>query len=410
LSHRIVERNVYTVGLRKRILLVQQTLQPPGGANAVAAWMLEALKDRYDLTVLAERQVNLPEVNRFYGTSLRQSDVSVLRPNRLIRGVLRLDPDRSSIQPVAYLMRMCRRYRRAYDLVMTAGTEEMDLGGTGLIYVHYPHLARFWAEYQDSRAGLAGLMRGQTRPWMLLAGYSLERMKQATMLTNSDWTRRRVHEAYGMGARTLYPPVTASRSPLPWSVRENSFVSAGRLHTNKRMDWMIGILAKVRERHPGIRLHLAGTRDKGRQAATYYRELRSLVDANADWVQLHEDLTRDGLLELMGRCRYGIHALKGEHFGIAPAEALMAGCIPFVHDSGGQVEIAGDDPRLCYSDADAADKIGAVLGSTDLQASLQKMLSARRELFTIERFTEGIRAAVDSTIAGSLAQLRRESL
>ncbi|MGA2436293.1 MAG: hypothetical protein ABSG25_13535, partial [Bryobacteraceae bacterium] len=68
--------------MRKRILLVQQTLQPPGGANAVAAWMLEALKDRYDLTVLAERQVNLPEVNRFYGTSLRQSDVSVLRPNR----------------------------------------------------------------------------------------------------------------------------------------------------------------------------------------------------------------------------------------------------------------------------------------------------------------------------------------
>jgi glycosyltransferase involved in cell wall biosynthesis len=84
---------------------------------------------------------------------------------------------------------------------------------------------------------------------------------------------------------------------------------------------------------------------------------------------------------------------------MAAAEALMAGCIPFVHASGGQVEIAGNDPRLCYSDSDAADKIGAVLGSGDLQAALQRSLSPRRELFTVERFTEQIREAAKSAIA-----------
>jgi hypothetical protein len=87
----------------------------------------------------------------------------------------------------------------------------------------------------------------------------------------------------------------------------------------------------------------------------------------------------------------------------------MAGCIPFEHDSGGQVEIAGNDPRLCYNDTDAAEKIAAVLHSADLQASLQDTLSARRELFTMERFMEGIRAAVDTAIAGSFSQPRRES-
>lgn len=397
-GHGLQGPGLYTTRLRKKILLVQQVLQPPGGASAVAAWILEALKDEYELAVLAFERVDLTAVNRFYGTSLCDSDLSVIYPNRSIRAVLRLDPGEGNIQPAAYLMRMCRRLRHQYDLVMAAGMEEMDLGGPGLLYVHYPHLARFWEKYRDGSAGLPGLLRGETRPWMVLAGYSIERLKQNAILTNSDWTRDRIQEAYGIQARTLYPPVTPCPQALPWESRENGFVCAGRLHARKRMDWVLATLGRVREQHRGIHLHLVGTRDEGREAAEYYRALLGLVAANRGWVQLHEDLSRNGLLDLMGRCRYAIHALREEHFGIAPAEALMAGCIPFVHDSGGQVEIVGSDPRLCYRDDDAADKISAVLSSEDVQASLRGSLAERRELFTVERFMEGIRDAVSSAI------------
>ncbi len=71
---------------------------------------------------------------------------------------------------------------------MAAGFEEMDLGGPGLVYVHHPELARFWKTHQDSRAGLIGLLRGKTRPWTLVAGFRIDRFKQNTILTNSDWT------------------------------------------------------------------------------------------------------------------------------------------------------------------------------------------------------------------------------
>jgi len=37
---------------RPRLLFVQPSLQPPGGGNGVAAWMLQALKDDYDITVV----------------------------------------------------------------------------------------------------------------------------------------------------------------------------------------------------------------------------------------------------------------------------------------------------------------------------------------------------------------------
>jgi glycosyltransferase involved in cell wall biosynthesis len=360
---------------------------------------LEALKDEYEITILSARQADFSGVNRFYGTSLRNTHFKTIYPKRLIQGLLRLDPDAGSIQPAAYLMRMCRRVRHHYDLVLAAGMEEMDLGGPGLLYVHYPHLARFWENYDDGRAGWLGLLRGKTRPWMLLAGYSTDRLKENTMLTNSNWTGDRIKEAYGIRARTVYPPVTPCHQALPWDERENCFVCAGRLHSRKRMDWVIGVLAKVRERHSTIRLHLIGTRDEGPEAAAYYRALQTLVYANREWVQLHEELSREDLLELLGHSRYAIHALEDEHFGIAPAEALMAGCIPFVHDSGGQIEIVGHEPSLCYRDEDAVQKVNGVLASEELQSILRVRLAARRELFTIERFMEEIRGAVRLAIA-----------
>jgi len=381
-------------------------LQPPGGANAVAAWTLEALRDEYDLTVLAFERVSLPAINRFYGTSLSDADLSVIYPHRLIRAALGLDFTEGSIQPAAWLMRMCRQLRHRFDLVMAAGMEEMDLGGPGLQYVHYPHLARFWGKYRDSSAGLPGLLRGETRPWILLAGYSVERLKQTAMLTNSDWTRDQIQRAYGIRAQTLYPPVTACPRTIPWESREDSFVCVGLLHPRKRMDWVIAMLGKVRERHRRIHLHLAGRRDEGRAAGQYYRTLLGLVAANRQWVHLHEDLSREGLLDLMGRSRYAVHALRGEHFGIAAAEALMAGAIPFVHNSGGQVEIVGGDRRLCYGDEEAEEKIGAVLASEELRASLRQSLLARRELFTVNRFMDGIRDAVGSAIRRAPAGLQ----
>ncbi len=385
--------------MKKRILLVQEVLRPPGGVSAVAAWILEALKDRYELTVLTGGPPDLDGLNRFYGTSLLRSHISVLSPSYLIRRAARLDPDVGSIQLASYLMRMARRYRKSFDLVMAAGFEEMDLGGPGLVYIHHPELARFWKTHQDSRAGLTGLLQGKTRPWTLVSGFRIERFKQNTILANSDWTGRRVHDAYGLPSKTVYPPVTAGASLLPWADRENAFVASGRLVADKRMDWLIQVLSEVRKRRPGIQLHLVGSEDSRCEAREFLQILRGLIHANRHWVHLHESLSREGLMELLGRTRYGIHALVNEHFGMAPAEALMAGCIPFVHNSGGQVEITGGNSRLCYQDSEAVEKIAAVLDSPALQLELLHSLSARRNLFTVERFMEEIRTAVQDLLS-----------
>jgi glycosyltransferase involved in cell wall biosynthesis len=127
----------------------------------------------------------------------------------------------------------------------------------------------------------------------------------------------------------------------------------------------------------------------------YVRRLQQLADRHRAWLHLHVDVTRDGLLHHIAQHRYAIHGMREEHFGIAPAEAAAGGCIVFVPDGGGQVDIAGDEPRLRYgSDADAVAKIVAVLRSPGEQDRLQAHLAARRSLFSRETFMEAVRGLV----------------
>jgi len=71
----------------KRVLLVQPSMQPPGGGNGVAAWVLQALVTEHRVTVLSWHPVDVEPINRFFGTHLRRSDfdtIGVPRSSRLI--------------------------------------------------------------------------------------------------------------------------------------------------------------------------------------------------------------------------------------------------------------------------------------------------------------------------------------
>jgi hypothetical protein len=64
---------------------------------------------------------------------------------------------------------------------------------------------------------------------MILADRSNERMKQATILVNSEWTGELVRRFYNVTSTTVCPPVTASNLVRKWAERENGFVCIGHL-------------------------------------------------------------------------------------------------------------------------------------------------------------------------------------
>jgi glycosyltransferase involved in cell wall biosynthesis len=97
----------------------------------------------------------------------------------------------------------------------------------------------------------------------------------------------------------------------------------------------------------------------------------------------------------MARTCYGIHGMREEHFGMAPAEMVRAGMVVWVPNGGGQVEIVGNDPQLVFgSDEQAIDQIVRVLGNSDEQRRLRDALRERGKRFSTERFVTEVQEVV----------------
>jgi hypothetical protein len=64
---------------RRRVLIVKPSLLPPGGGETVAAWMIEALKDAYDVALVSWTRPDFKRVNEAYATSIRDEDVDCTR-------------------------------------------------------------------------------------------------------------------------------------------------------------------------------------------------------------------------------------------------------------------------------------------------------------------------------------------
>ena len=382
-----------------RLLVVERKLDTQGGVAAVGAWTLQALSRDYDVTLLCWKRPDLEAMNRFFGTSLADGDFKVIATHTIIRRIVALDPDPGSIQSWCVLLRRCKAIQHRYDL--TVGAEiEADFGVPGIQYLVcsavsglYP---RVWHNLESGAfSRIRGLIGGKLRPWMMVANFSFDRMKKNLTLTDSNWVGDLVRQTYGIETTTVYPPAGGNFLRPPWSQREDGFVCIGRLHADKRIEWIIDTLARVRAEFPGLRLHIAGSRDDARHAPAYRRQLLSLIRCHASWVELHEDLTRTELIQLLARNRYGIHAHTEEHFGIAVAEMLLAGMIPFVHHHGGPAEIVERDPRLTYASADQAVRnILQMVSNREIQKETIARLAKRAELFTAQRFMDEIRAVV----------------
>ena len=378
----------------KRVLLVQPSLQPPGGSNGVAAWVLQALAPVHRVTVLSWKPVVIEPVNRFFGTHLNRGDFDTIEVPASWRAIADRLPVPGALIKLSLLMRYTRRVSANFD-VLFGVYNETDFGRRGIQYVHYPTYLRPRPQvdlrwYHPPQAGLDLYYSLADR----LADFSIERMKANVTLVNSDWTGSHVERFLGIKTRTLYPPVVDPAPGRPWAERRNGFLAVGRISPEKEYQRVIGILARVRERVPDITLTIIGTTDRHTQR--YFRSLETLVAEHASWVSIERNLGRDEIRQLMASHRYGIHGMREEHFGMAPAELARAGAIVWVPRGGGQMEIVGHNPSLMFdTDDEAVARISATLTNPAEQDRLRQDLASASERFSTARFMQQVRDIVD---------------
>lgn len=379
-----------------RVLLVHGTLQDPGGGNAVGAWLAQALADSVALEVLTELPWEPEAVDAFWGTSLARHQPRqhvVPKPASLflrlrsslnnVRAATRFDRLR-----LALLFKEAQRLGPQFDLCITA-ENFAAFDRPGIQYVHYP------ATFRPEPVFAAPLVQRYYDVCDALSGLTREAAARNLTLTNSKWTARALGEM-GVNARVVYPPVFDPGPGLPWHERDDVVLCLGRFHPTKRMAAIMAIVARVRESHPGLTLRFIGSPVDPR----YTKQMRAVATAHGDWITFHHDLPRSAVVAMLGRARYGIHAMEREHFGMAPAEMTRAGMLVFCHRSGGLVEVVDDEERLLWNDdADAVARMREMLGGPEeAQAALSARLRTFASRFSEERFCREVRDVVREVI------------
>ena len=99
-------------------------------------------------------------------------------------------------------------------------------------------------------------------------------------------------------------------------------------------------------------------------------------------------------MEFIAQHKFGISGRENEPFGIAVAEMVRAGCIVWVPNGGGQVEIVNHPALTCNSIEDAVQKIEKVLKNNAMQIELHKHLAKQSKKFSTEKFKTEIRKLV----------------
>jgi glycosyltransferase involved in cell wall biosynthesis len=359
-------------------------------------WLIEALKRDCDVTVVTTSGWDLAALNEFYGTQIREGEVKVrIAPVPLPLRILTA----SALRGACY-QRFALQIAGEYDVRISA----YNPTDWGLPAVHF--IADFcWhrtlrEKHDPPTPGFIYRNSVLRRSYLRIATACGRRsgrdlLRDDVVIANSRWTRDRMREYCGVGcAAVVYHPVWTEFPDVPWEEKEQAFVMIGRIVPEKRVERAIAILDAVRRRGHALKFHLCGQIGDD----IYGRRIAHLCREHANWIIAEGQVSGKRKARILAGCRFGIQTREAEPFGISVAEMVKAGAIVFAPNDGGQAEIL-DVPDLLFADeAEAVEKVNAVLERPKLLASMRTHLANRAEVFGAQRFMGEARACIANAL------------
>lgn len=366
-----------------RVAVFHNTLDLQGGADAVCLHTCAALAEAHAVTLFTLSASEPAALARRFDVPF---DVTVVNPpgGRLLAwGLNRVAP---YIGPqLAARTTVLRQYLLGrldeFDAVVSTANE-LALPCPSVQYVHFP-------QFNEHRTDV-GTTGRLNRLWTRLAapaGDDGDRPDRR-LLANSAWTADIVAALYGTQPVVCHPPV----DPIPgraWTNREPTVLVLGRIAPDKRVHEAIAVVERLRKRGYDLDCHIVGAAPAAYRA--YVDRVRA-VAADRPWVALETDAARERVRELLGRYRYGLNMKPDEHFGMAVAEYVAAGMLPFAPADGGQVDVLEGDERLLFeTPREACNRIAAAIDG-DRRPALE------RDRFATDRFAAAMRDHLDAVL------------
>ena len=347
--------------------------------------VLDALEDNHTVTLYTIVRPDFDSLNDYYRTGV--SDVAVDHCGNVGRLLAKAGAVAAKYADVTFgrfQSSVLNRYldRRDHDLVLST-YNEFSFDSPAIQYIHFPN-------FGVTRS--SPVYKMYDRLCDAIDGFDKLRIRESTLLVNSEWTAGVVEDIYGVHPNVVYPPIdTEGFDRMPWEERDTGFVSIGRVEPSKHILRNIEIVSRLRQRGHGVHIHHIGpVAHDG-----YAQKVRETAE-KLDYVHLEGSIPRQKLVDLVCSHQYGIHGKEQEHFGMAVAELAAGGTLPFVHDSGGQREIVDRHQDLLYEDADTAvETLDHVLSDTERQKRLRETLPDVEARYGRKRFRETIRTTVD---------------
>ncbi len=201
------------------------------------------------------------------------------------------------------------------------------------------------------------------------------------LLAVSDFTRGLVRRKWGRDSTTLYPPCPIDLYNRLPGRKENLVITVGRIAPEKRMELFLELARKLPELSFAIVGSIASEKE------SHLVKLREVAPPNVTFVISPLRKVKD----ILGRAKVYVHTALNEHFGITIVEAMAAGCVPVVHNSGGPMEIVSDDVGYRWNSiGEASRQVSTMIENDYLRGEKSKAAVLRANLFGPAPFESGM--------------------
>ncbi len=209
-----------------------------------------------------------------------------------------------------------------------------------------------------------------------------EPQQNAEYVINSNYTADIFAKEHGRDIDVIYPSnQLVIREPDKTDlITRDTVTFFSRIIDYKRPE----LLIELSDFYPTLHFVIMGSVSKNR--LKYYKKIELIAKRKkSNNLEFYPNASRQKIDEVLSRTKFYFFPAINEHFGITTVEAIAKGCIPFVHNSGGQKEIVPID-ELRFNDNELFEKFDKLSKYTAEQLNV-----FRYELFNYcQRFSEEI--------------------
>jgi len=323
-----------------RVGLLHHDLNKSGGREQVAISIMKCLKKHGLKTLLiCGEKVDDLEITQNFGVSLRSH-------KQLIIPFWHTQPKIETYQKFFFPLAA----KPFCDIIINPYTNDL-LPLVDVTYIHYPQPLIIANEYEKTKS-----LACYYKLYQSIQRSFSSRIAHKLVIANSFLTADAVKKQCNVKPIVLYPPVDLM--PLKHKskgARENIILTISRFTPEKRLESIPLIAKKVNA------MFIIMGRIHSKQTYNKIRDLIKKYDVEKR-VTLITDASFNQKNELLRSAKVYFHTMPFEHFGISIVEAMGAGCIPVVHDSGGPREFVPSDLRY-RDEEEAIQKIQCALDS-----------------------------------------------